>query len=286
MPRVRIAIVAVLLALAVVAAPAAAKAKKSTRTYSATVIAPVAQDSAGRTVMPVLLSPRAQLVLKQPVISIVVPSGTKPVHWGTQSLGVYNLRPGDQLQIELRGTSVATKLTLRRSGSADDFSRILKQLNELDTAVKQTSALAGPVTQATSYPRDQLRALRDQITTLQGELDGIDADVETSISRLASVRPADASRGAAVAAAQAPYQAQLTAVRDAARAARAQSDLAAEGLDAVAYIPSAEDGTAAPTPGTVPIELPIGTISTVSGLLNTLVILADQLGIATPPLIG
>jgi len=271
----------VLAVAALLAVPATAAAKR----YSATVIAPAAADSAGRLTLPLLLSPRAELRLKRPVIAPVVPKGSKPVRWGTRRLALAQLRPGDRLTVDLRGHR-ARKLTLQRSGSADDFDRIATQLRELNAAVAQTTQLATPVASATSYPRDQLRVLRDQISDLQGQLDAVDADVQTSLTGLAAVRPADARRAAAVAAAQAAYERQLTGVRDAARAARAQSDLAAEGLDAVAEIPGSNDGTANPVTGPVPIELPFGTTSTVSGLLGTLVVLSDQLGLAAPPLVG
>lgn len=263
-----------LLVAVVLVAPAAASA----RTVSATVIAPAATDAAGRTTLPLLLSVRAERILKHPVIAPVVAAGDQPVRWGTGRLALAQLRPGDRLTIDLRG-SRARKLTLQRSGSADDFSRIVTQLGDLGAAVAQTTALATPVAAASSYPRDQLRVLRDQLTDLQGALDGIDADVQTSLVRLAAVRPSDPRRHDAVAAAQAAYEQQLTGVRDAARAARAQADLAAEGLDAVAEIPGASDGTANPVTGPVPIELPIGTISTVSDLLRTLTVLSDQLGL-------
>ena len=271
-------VLAVLLAV-----PAAASA----RTYRATVIAPPAADGAGHVTLPLLLGTRAERRAKRPVIAPVVPRGERPVRWGTRRLGLWQLRPGDRVAVNLRGHR-ARALTLRRSGSADAFDRILTQLRALRDAVAATTALAQPVAAAAggSYPRDQLRVLRDQVSDLQGQLDAVDADVQTSLDRLASVRPRDPRRAAAVAAAQAAYEQQLTGVRDAARAARQQSDLAAEGLDAVAFIPGADDGTQQPADPAAPIVLPFGTTSTVSDLLRTLVVLSDQLGLAAPPLVG
>jgi len=276
-PRTLIALI--LAALLVV--PAATSAKH----YSATVIAPAAADNAGRATLPLLLSPRAELVLRRPVITPIVPKGAKPVRWGTSRLALAKLRPGDTVRIDLRGHRART-ISLQRSGTADDFDRVARQLRDLHAAVARTAELAWPVASASSYPRDQLRVLRDQISDLQGELDAVDADVQTSLVRLVAVRPADARRAAAVAAAQAAYEGRLTGVRDAARAARAQADLAAEGLDAVAEVPGSNDGTDNPQTGPVPIELPLGTTSTVSDLLRTLVVLSDQLGLAEPPVIG
>jgi hypothetical protein len=266
---------------ALLVVPSSAAAKR----YSATVIAPAAADSAGRLTLPLLLSPRAELRLKRPVIAPVVPKGAKPVRWGAGHLALAELRPGDRLTVDLRGRR-ARSLTLQRSGSADNFDRIATQLRELNAAVAKTTELATPVASAASYPRDQLRAVRDQISDLQGQLDAVDADVQTSLTRLAAVRPKQQRRHDAVAAAQAAYEQQLAGVRDAARAARAQSELAAEGLDAVAEIPGSNDGTANPVTGPVPIELPFGTTSTVSDLLRTLVELTDQVNLATPPLVG
>jgi len=273
-------LIALVVAVALVA-PAAASAK----TYRATVIAPAAADGKGRVTLPLLLSARAERVLKRPVIAPVVPKGAKPVRWGTSRLALAKLRPGDRVTIDLRGSRART-LTLQRSGTADDFDRVVRQLRDLQAAVARTNELATPVASAASYPRDQLRALRDQISELQGQLDAVDADVETSLRRLAAVRPADPRRAAAVAAAQAAYAGRLTGVRDAARAARAQSDLAAEGLDAVAEVPGSNDGTDNAVTGPVLIALPFGTTSTVNDLLRTLVVLGDQLGLAAPPLIG
>ncbi len=85
--------------------------------------------------------------------------------------------------------------------------------------------------------------LRDQVGDLQGDLDGVVNDVQTSLTRLDAVRPRDQRRREAVVAAQDAYEQQLTGVRDAARAARRQSELAAEGLDAVAGVPGSTDGT-------------------------------------------
>jgi hypothetical protein len=275
----RILLLLVVAALLVVPSSAAGKR------YSATVIAPAAADSAGRLTLPLLLSPRAELRLKRPVIAPVVPKGAKPVRWGTGHLALAELRPGDRLTVDLRGRR-ARSLTLQRSGSADNFDRVATQLRGLNAAVARTTELATPVATASSYQRDQLRAVRDQISDLQGQLDAVDADVQTSLTRLAAVRPRQQRRHDAVAAAQAAYEQQLTGVRDAAKAARAQSELAAEGLDAVAEIPGSNDGTANPVTGPVPIELPFGTTSTVSDLLRTLVALSDQLGLAAPPLVG
>lgn len=277
----RLRLVLVLLVAALAAAPAVASA----RTYRATVIAPAAADGKGRLMLALLVSQRAERALKRPVIAAVVPPGAKPVRWGTGRLALDRLRPGDRVTVDLRGTRART-LTLERSGSADDFARIANQLFALSAAVAKTTELATPVASAASYPRDQLRILRDQISDLQGELDAIDADVQTSLTRLAAVRPREARRRDAVAAAQAPYEQRLTGVRDAARAARLQSDLAAEGLDAVADIPGANDGTQTPVSPAVPIALPVGTTSTVSDLLRTLVVLSDQLGLAAPPAVG
>jgi hypothetical protein len=278
-PSLRTLLALVVAALLVVPATAAAKR------YSATVIAPAAADSAGRLALPLLLSPRAEHRVKRPVIAPIVPAGAKPVRWGGDRLALAELRPGDRLTVDLRGRR-ARSLTLQRSGSADDFDRIATQLRELAAAVAKTTELATPVASAASYPRDQLRVLRDQISDLQGQLDAVDADVQTSLTRLAAVRPTQPRRRAAVTAAQAAYEHQLAGVRDAARAARAQSDLAAEGLDAVAEIPGSNDGTDNPVTGPVPIELPFGTTSTVSDLLRTLVVLSDQLELASPPLVG
>jgi hypothetical protein len=271
----------VLAVAALLVVPATAAAKR----YSATVIAPAVADSAGHLTLPLLLSSRAERRLKRPVIAPIVPAGAKPVMWGTGHLALAELRPGDRLTVNLRGQR-ARKLTLQRSGSADDFDRVATQLRDLNAAVAETAQLATPVASAASYPRDQLRTLRDQISQLQGQLDAVDADVETSLARLAAVRPSEQRRHDAVVAAQAAYEQQLTGVRDAAKAARAQSDLAAEGLDAVAEIPGSNDGTANPVTGPVPIDLPFGTTSTVSGLLNTLIVLSDQLNLAEPPLVG
>jgi hypothetical protein len=281
--RSRSLLAVVLATVALLAVPGVATA----RTYGATVIAPAAADANGRLTLPLLLSPRAERILRRPVIAPIVPAGAEPIRWGTGRLALAQLRPGDKLTVALAGGR-ARRITLQRSGSADDFDRILKQLGSLSDAVARTTALAQPVAAAAggSYPRDQLRTLRDQISDLQGELDAITSDVQTSITRLEAVRPAEQHRHDAVAAAQAAYEGQLTGVRDAAQAARDQSDLAAEGLDAVALIPGSDDGTQTPVDPTVPIALPFGTTSTVSGLLNTLIVLADQINLARPPLIG
>jgi hypothetical protein len=280
-PRIRTLLALVAAALLIPAATASA------RTYGATVIAPAAADSAGRLTLPLLLSPRGERAARRPVIAPVVPSGAKPIRWGTGHLALAQLRPGDKVTVKLRG-SRARSITLQRSGSADDFDRMAKQLGALNAAVAKTTALAQPVAAAAggSYPRDQLRTLRDQISDLQGELDAVASDVQTSLTRMEAVRPRDPRRGAAVAAAQAPYAQQLTGVRDAAQAARQQSDLAAEGLDAVAFQPGVSDGTQTPVDPAAPIALPFGTTSTVSDLLRTLVVLSDQLGLAAPPVLG
>src|SRR4051794_4398731 len=171
-PRIRTLLALVIASLLV--APAVAGA----RTYSATLIAPAGADSAGRLTLPLLLSPHGELVAKRPVIAPIVPAGPKPVRWGTGRLALAELRPGDKVTVDLRG-SRARKLTLQRSGSADDFDRMATQLRALSAAVAKTVALAQPVAAAAggSYPRDQLRVLRDQITDLQGDLDAVSSDV-------------------------------------------------------------------------------------------------------------
>lgn len=279
-PHARILLALVLVVL--LAAPSTAAA----RVYSATVIAPATSDQQGHTVLPLLLNQRGQRHAKRPVIVPVVPSGARPIRWGSGHLALAKLRPGDHLRLKLKGHR-ARWIALQRSGSADDFDRIARQLADLRAAVDQTAALAAPVAAAGgSLPRDQLAALRDRISELQGQLDALDADVQTSLERLAAVRPKNRQRRAAVVFVQNGYAQQLSAIRDAARAARQQSDLAAEGLDAVVIASGSTDGTRTPVDPAAPIELPFGTTSTVSDLTRSLVALSDRLGLASPPLVG
>jgi hypothetical protein len=281
-PRIRTLLA--LVAAALLAAPASAWAD---RVYSATVIAPATTDQAHRLVLPLLLSKHGQKRAGRPVIVPVVPSGARPIRWGGDHLALAQLRPGDHLRLKVHGHR-ARWISLQRSGTADDFDRVARQLADLRAAVDKTAQLATPVAAAAggSYPRDQLATLREQVSDLQGQLDAVDADVQTSLDRLAAVRPKDPQRRAAVVFVQNAYAQQLTAIRDAARAARQQSDLAAEGLDAVVIPSGSTDGTKTPVDPAAPIELPFGTISTVSDLTRTLVVLSDQLGLAAPPLVG
>jgi bifunctional DNA-binding transcriptional regulator/antitoxin component of YhaV-PrlF toxin-antitoxin module len=260
-------------ALAVGAAPA------STRTVSAVVIAPAASDAAGATRLPLLLGPRGRLRAGRPVVAPVVPRGSRPIRWGTGRMTLAGLRPGDRLRVDLRGDR-ARRIVLRRSGRADEFGRIVRRFAELQAVVRETIAVAGPITAATStsVPRDQVTALRHRLALLGAALEAIGTDVDVSLERLGEVRPREQAPRAAVVAAQQPYASQLAAVRDAARAAVAEADAAAELLDAVADVPGSADGTANPPPSTAPIEVPLSVIGAVGRLANRLADLAERLG--------
>jgi len=271
--RVGVPLAVLVAALAVGTAPASA------RTVSAVVIAPAAADDAGATRLPLLLGPRGQLRVGRPVVAPVVPRGSRPVRWGTDRMMLAGLRPGDRLRVDLRGDR-ARRIVLRRSGRADEFGRIVEQFADLQTVVRETIAVAGPITAATStsIPRDQVTAVRRQLTLLGSALEAIGTDVDVSLERLGEVRPREAARRAAVVAAQQPYASQLAAVRDAARAAVAEADAAAELLDAVADVPGSTDGTANPPPPTAPIEVPLSVIGAVGQLASRLADLAERLG--------
>ncbi|HWV84940.1 MAG TPA: hypothetical protein VNZ62_05785 [Capillimicrobium sp.] len=271
--RVGVLLAVLCAALAVAASPASA------RTVSAVVIAPAASDAAGATRLPMLLGPRGQLRVGRPVVAPVVPRGSHPIRWGTDRMALGGLRPGDRLRVVLRGDR-ARRIVLRRSGRADEFGRIVEQFAELQTVVRETIAVAGPVTGATStsIPRDQVTALRLQLTLLGSALEAIGTDVDVSLERLGEVRPREAARRAAVVAAQQPYATQLAAVRDAARGVAAEAAAAAELLDAVADVPGSTDGTADPPDPAAPIEVPLSVVGAVGQLANRLADLAERLG--------
>ncbi len=54
----------------------------------------------------------------------------------------------------------------------------------------------------------------------------------------------------------------------------------------MASVPGSNDGTQTPVDPALPIALPFGTTSTVSDLLNTLIVLSDQINLSKPPLVG
>lgn len=276
MLRVRLALVLNVAALLML--PNAAGAATKTRTVYGTVVAPASASPAG-TALPVLLSASSQRRVGRPVIAMIVPGGAKPIHWGTDHLALQELRPGDFLKVSLRGTR-ASSATLRRSGKADSFDRIVSQFAALDTAGQKTSTLAGPIAQLTtsSAPRDQLSALRSQLVDFGGDLQNISDDVSTTLTRLAEVVPRNDPRHSAVLAAQQPYVAQLNAVRDAANAALNAINLAADTLGPIAIVSSSTDGTATPTDPALPIELPGGSNLTMAAALAAISSLSAALG--------
>jgi hypothetical protein len=277
MLRVRLVALALTLA-ALLALPVAAGAATA-RTVFGTVVAP-AHATARGPALPVLLTVRSQRRVGRPVVDIVVPSGTQPVHWGTDRLALQALRPGDVLKVVLRGGGRATRVQLQRSGKADAFDRVVVQFAALQGAAQKTTALAGPVAQLTtqSAPRDQLSALRAQLVDFGGDLQNVVDDVQTSLHRLAEVVPRQDPRRSAVLAAQQAYVDQLGGVRDAARAVLDAANLAADALGPVAQVDSSTDGTATPVDPALPIELPVGSIATVSAVLNAVGTLFDALG--------
>jgi hypothetical protein len=260
------------------ALPAAAGAATRARTVHATVVAPAHATPAGRA-LPLLLTVRAQRAVGKPVVDAIVPSGAKPIRWGTGRLALQRLRPGDVVTVALRG-SRASRIALQRSGRADAFDRVVVQFAALNAAAERTRALAAPVAQLTtsSAPRDQVSALRAQLVGFGGDLQGVIDDVATSLSRLAEVVPRQDPRRAAVLAAQQAYVDQLNGVRAAAQATLDATNLAADALGPVQIVDSSMDGTATPVDPALPIELPIGTISTVSSVLNAVGTLFDALG--------
>jgi hypothetical protein len=277
MPRVRI--IALVMTLATLALlPAASPAAARTRTIYATVVAPAHATPAGPA-LPLLASVRSQPLVGKPVVDVVVARGAQPVHWGTGRLALQSLRPGDVLKVALRGGN-RSRLELQRSGKADGFDRVVTQFAELNAAARETSTLAGPVAQLTtsSAPRDQVSALRAQLVGFAGDLQNVVDDVGTSLSRLAEVVPKHDPRRSAVLAAQQPYVDQLNGVRGAAQSALDATNLATDALGPVQVVDSATDGTGVPVDPALPIELPIGTISTVSGVLNAVGTLFDALG--------
>jgi hypothetical protein len=277
MLRVRVLALVMTLA-ALLALPAVSSAAAKARTVHGTVVAPAHATPAG-VALPVLMSVRAQRLTGKPVVDVIVPRGAKPIHWGTGRLALQELRPGDFLKVVLRG-GTGSRLELQRSGKADSFDRVVGQFAALNAAAQKTTSLAGPVSQLTtsSAPRDQVSALRAQLVDFGGDLQNVADDVATSLGRLAEVVPKQDPRRSAVLAAQQAYVDQLNGVRSAAQAALDATNLAKDTLGPVQIVDSSTDGTAVPLDPAAPIELPIGTISSVSGVLNAVGTLFDALG--------
>jgi hypothetical protein len=278
MPRVRVLALVMTIATLLVLPAAAGAATATARTVYGTVVAPAHATAAGPA-LPVLMTTRSQRLVGRPVVDVVAPPGAKPVHWGTGSLALQALRPGDVVKVVLR-RGARSRIALQRSGQADSFDRVVVQFAALNDAAAKTRSLAGPVSQLTtsSAPRDQVSALRSQLVDFAGDLQNVADDVATSLQRLAEVMPKQDPRRSAVLAAQQPYVDQLNGVRDAAQATLDATNLASDALGPVQIVDSSMDGTANPVDPALPIELPIGTISTVSAVLNAVGTLFDALG--------
>jgi hypothetical protein len=253
-----------LVAAVLLVTPAAAAAD---RTVAASVVAP-ATPRGDAAALPVLLSPDAARAYGRPVIAAVV-RGKRPVRWGSDRLGLDQLRPGDRLTLRLRGTR-ARVVTLRVSGRGDSFDRVAAQLLRVGQTSQATLA------QLSDASGTDATALRSQLTTLHGDLLALDADLDASLERLAALRPRQAGRRAAVAAAQQPYVSRLTAVRDQARVAAAQADAAAASVGDGEPIGESGDGTAHPSP---PPVLPGNGSGDVSKLSNDLLALLEDMGL-------
>lgn len=221
------------------------------RTVSASVVAP-ATPSAGAAALPVLLLGHAARSHRRPVIAAVV-SGRRPVRWGSDRLGLDQLRPGDRVTLRLHGRR-ARSIRLQRSGRGDSFDRVAGALGRAATGGRQTVDRLAALPQ--SPPPEELAALRTQLTTLVGDLQSLVDDLDASLRSMRRLLPRDAARRSAVIAAQRPYAGGVTAVRDAARTAARAVDHAAGTLGDGPPTGSSGDGGTSPSG---PAPLPTGT---------------------------
>lgn len=250
-------------------------------TVSGTVVgAPVV--TAGTATVPVLVGERsrARLRVADPVVRVRVPR-ERGVRARTGVLRPGGLRIGDRVRAALGrvrdGAASARVLRVGARGGVASFDRIeaartrareqaaraAQELADLDAT---GSSAAAPTDPAPGVLRDALLGLRRDLELLIADLRLLTAQVEAVAARIERERPADPARRRAVARRQAPLLAGLTSTREELTTARAGLEEAVTRLDtALLDVGGASDPS-----------LPIGTVGTVSDVVQTVLFLLSK----------